>query len=168
MAKKPRNKKRDHNKVTKIINRMVLKNKIVTYITGDDFNNLYCLQKNKKVSASLDMAKALANQPFKWSVLIAVFCRDQNGQEYIKSELIASKQKYLQHELIQFLSAEHTALIKSVNGNHVIGAGWLASPEGIDWDEKVAGKIFEQLGAFEWAKDQDTGNIYQLPVEDSA
>lgn len=157
---KKRNKRYNPKKVVRLIDRMVLKNKVVTYVTGDSYNNLYCLKQKKLISVDKKIAVALAEQPFEWSILIAVICRDQNGTEYIKSELIASNQKYFQHELISFLAEKHQKLIQSVNRTHVIGVGWLASPEGRDWEEDQAGQIFEQLGAFNAKQDPDTGDIY--------
>jgi len=162
---KKRNKKYNPKKINGVVDRIALKNKLVTYVTGDDINNLYCLRQDKQIVVDKRLAYALGNQPFEWSVVIAVFCRDQNGQEYTKSELIASNEKYYQHELIEFLNDQHNTLIKSVNRHHFIGAGWMASPEGQDFSEAEIDRIFRKLGAFEAQRNSETGEIYFLPEE---
>lgn len=165
---KKRNKRYNPNKINGAIDRIALKKKIVTYVTGDSVNNLYCLNQDKQIQVDKRLAFALGNQPFEWSVIIAVFCRDQNGEEYLKSELVSAKEKYFQHELIEVLNEQHKALIKSVNRNHFIGAGWLASPEGRDFSESETDRIFRKLGAFQAERDADTGEIYMLPLEEAS
>lgn len=90
---------------------------------------------------------------------MAVFGRDEKGEQYIKATARTTKTHYRQADLEEYLNNEHSALIKKFNSKHFIGAGWLASPCGYDWDEEEAFKIFTDLGAYKRFRDPDTGDI---------
>lgn len=166
MAKsKSRGKPYDPNKAKKAAAKKKLKNKVVTFLTGDKVNYLYCLNTHKRVDVTLDLAQQLSKDPYTWSVYVAVFCRDQLGQEYMKSDSHLFTTRYRQLELVPYLNEEHNKLIKTVNRDHVIGAGWIASHEGRDFSETEAAKLFENMGCWDAYRDPDTSNIYCLDQE---
>lgn len=94
---------------------------------------------------------------------MAVFGRDENGEEYVKATARTTKTHYRQADLEEYLNKEHSTLIKKFNSKHFIGAGWLASPCGYDWSEKEADKLFTKLGAYKRFRDSGTGDIFIAP-----
>ena len=67
----------------------------------------------------------------------------------MKSVVIESKSPCLQGELADLLHEHHIDLLTECNEGHVITAGWMASPTGIDWTEKLGGDVFSKMDA--WA-----------------
>ena len=93
--------------------------------------------------------KALAEVRHRWTIVLAVLCRDQFGQHYIKSELIEANEPYLQSELADFCEDQHRNLILSCNENHIINICWIGCPWGGDFDEAEVAKIFDTLDFWE-------------------
>ncbi len=96
-------------------------------------------------------ATALLNEPFQWHIVNAVFCRDQNGQEYMQEETIVINDACLQSEVVDFATEHHKSIIKSANPNHKITVGWLACPV-IDVDivpQDNIDRIFRALGVYD-------------------
>ncbi|MGH1461270.1 MAG: hypothetical protein ACRBB6_04460 [Neptuniibacter sp.] len=166
MSNKKRNKKRNPLKILTIRDKAFLKNKITFYITGDDYVSMYCLKTKKVVTPTVQQARILEHHAFKWSVLLGVCGRDQNGEEFIKPDYVAANVKYRQAELIDFLEQRHTKLIKSINKNHFVSAVWFASPDRKDWDEKEAFDLATELGAFRYAVDPESKQVY--PIQEAS
>ena len=89
---------------------------------------------------------ALAEVRHKWSILLAVLCRDQNGTTYMKSEIVQANEPYLQSELASVCEDHHRDLILSANENHLINVCWIGIPYGGDITEEEASKIFDRYG----------------------
>lgn len=111
-------------------------------------NHLMLIRTRQLVQPKPFIADAFARYPYRWSVYIAVFGRLQDGGNYMKGELIKTKQEYRYEELADLLNERHQELIRGFNDQHKIGAGYIASIHGRDWDEEEAFEIFEKHGAF--------------------
>ena len=99
---------------------------------------------------------ALAEVRHRWSIFLAVLCRDQNGTCYMKSEIIQANEPYLQSELAGVCEDQHRNLILSANENHLINVCWIGIPYGGDITEAEASKIFDEYG------------YWDLPLQDVA
>lgn len=47
------------------------------------------------------------------------------------------------------MTTRHQALIQSCNSNHFLAAGWLASPNGIEYDDVASEAIYDKFGCWE-------------------
>lgn len=131
----------------------------VSYVTGDDYCELVDVRTGAKQQVSRALAGCVENFTYRWSILIAAFGRDAQGQDYMKSEIVQTQQPYYQRDLAEVLNVEHSRLIGGFNQSQLLGAGWLASPMGVDWTEQQAFDLFHKLGAFQRVRDAETGVI---------
>ena len=84
---------------------------------------------------------------YKWGVFIAVLCKNEFGDRYMKADYIKVDRPITQPELADFLNEQHSELIKNTNPKHLVDVGWLASPTGKEWTEEQAFEIFERMAA---------------------
>lgn len=92
------------------------------------------------------LVEAMTHIAYKWHVLIAVLCKTESGEHYMKADQINATDYYKQYELADVLQENHRKLIESTNDKHLFNVVWLASPVQKDWDEKQASQIFDRLG----------------------
>lgn len=128
----------------------VLSGYVIAYVTGREeyFCHLINLNQMKEVQVTSVLFKSISEIPHAWGVLIASVCQDNFDKKYIQSEFHKMKSKYYQRDLIEYLNQEHSKLLKSTNPNHLIGAGWIASPIGSEVTDEQATQIFEMIGAW--------------------
>lgn len=144
---------------TKRIARASLKDCVVVYVSGDDHKRLFSLKHMMQVRCTVSIDRAVHAIRWPWTVYIAAFCRDQTGQEYIKSEEIAVDGEYLYREIAELLNDQHFALLQTVNRQHLCGVGWIAAPRRCVFDEAQAADVFGQLGAFELLANWQAENV---------
>lgn len=136
---------------TKRVAAACLKNCAVLYVGGDKVKHLVSLKHRAKVQATPNIDRAVHAIRWRWTVLIAAFCRDQAGQEYIKMEELAPAGEYLYSELADSFNDLHFAMInEQINKTHLCSVGWLAVPRNETIDENLAGDLFRKFGAFEY------------------
>lgn len=148
MSKKIRKKPHSFKKRRQAIAEGLLKDLVVVFVSGTQYARLYDIKKNGFVLAYPEIDRALRELKFNWSCLIATFCVDQTGTEYMKSEIIESKEKVNREQIVDIFVAEHSELIESSNPEHYRGYGWIASVAGLDIDENQAGELFSKLDAW--------------------
>lgn len=90
----------------------------------------------------------LIHTPTRWSLYQAVMCEDQNGDRYIKSQVIEAREPYTFAELVETGKDEITALTLGANPEHRRGVFQLASPIRRDWDEVDMFRLLERTGVF--------------------
>ena len=105
----------------------------------------------KVVTVPPSVARTLESHKHKWSIMLAVFYID-NGKHTCSFLMAEANKPRLQSEMVDDLNTEHQAFIESVKdqGLEVLGAGWIASPAGLDLSENLCGDIFDKLGAFDY------------------
>ena len=152
-------KRKANNKQRRLerLGKAVLKGTAIIFVAG---NNGLCqmveIKTKKTFKPGVSLAKTITAGRYTWSIYLAVFCRDQTHKEYMKSDVITTKQPYLQCEIESVLKNHHLNLLNRCNSAHILNVGWLASPTGHDWTEKEAGDIFVNMNAWdfvaEWEK----------------
>lgn len=146
--------KRKKNNVlqrTKRVAAACLKDCAVAYVSGNKVKHLVSLKHEAQVKVTPNIDKAVHGIRWRWTVLIAAFCRGQDGKEYVKQEELAPAGEYFYHELTDTLNDLHLEFLeREVNKNHIIGVGWLAIPRCDTIDEAKAERIFSMLGAFNY------------------
>lgn len=103
----------------------------------------------------------ITNLRHKWSVFIAVFGIDAQGQYYMKSEELSVVTPTFQSEMVATLNEHHAKLIKNFNKSQLISVGWLATPYLKEWDEAIAFNILSKLGALSFIRTPE-GNIIEV------
>lgn len=146
-----RKRKKQYNpyKAAEIITDAALKNIFVAYVTGKDDLCVVINKKGELMQVTNRIYKAIAKVKHKWSVYISVFGFQPDGKGYSKSEVVNCQQRYFQCDLVDYLNSEHQNLINNFNKSQMSGAGWIASPSGVELSEEEAANIFDKLGAWE-------------------
>lgn len=122
----------------------------VVWVQGDNkYSSVFNLKNGKREKVTRLMAKALSESTHQWTILLAVFCRRQDGQEYAKYAEVHTGANYYESDLIEAMREHQDALIAQQNPEHFISAGYMAAPHPIEFDEKMAGKIFADMGGWE-------------------
>jgi len=106
-----------------------------------------------RITVTSSLAKVLESHKHQWSVMLGIFYIEKGRRNC--SFLIAEADKpRMQSEMVHDLNTEHQEFIESKKkqGVEVLGAGWIASPVGLDLDEELCGKIFDKLGAFDYER----------------
>ena len=149
---KKRNKKHNPVEAARRSNMHILKGFAVAFVANNksssDPAKLINL-KGEEVRITQTMSDAITVFRYNWSVILAVFCLEKN-KKTCKLQIAEFKQPYLQSELVGYLNDRHQEFIKSLKDKNVniVGAGWLASPVGRDFDTDETGMIFNKLGAW--------------------
>lgn len=153
MAKsKSRNKKYNSANSIRIENERLLKKKVVVYFANDDIpqQDIILTDTNGNIcKITKNIAIAMSDYPYFWTVMLAVFCIEK-GKKTCKLELVKFKYRYHQKDLVDHLNEHQRQFMQKHKDKNVnmTGAGWIASPHGIDISEDMAGIIFEKLKAF--------------------
>lgn len=125
----------------------VMKNVYIVY-TDSLKGCVFYDRKGEYIIKPNDLMIASASRPHKWSVFIAAFGRTL-VDEYFKGEQIFTPSRYYHEDLVDVLEEEHKKVIDSVPEHQLCGVGWVASLHGEDISEQEAGKIFEQVEAWQ-------------------
>lgn len=145
---------------TRRIAAATLKNCAVAFVSGNTVKHLISLKHKKQVLVTPSLDHAAHRIRWQWTVLISVFCRDQSGQQYVKSQELAPAGEFLYSELAETLNDMHCEFLNTaVDARQVIGVGWMAVPRRESLDENLAGEIYSLLGAFDglanWEQEPD-------------
>ena len=133
------------------LGKAVLKGCAITFLAGGDgLCKMVDIKTQKLFKAGLALAKTIEEGRYSWSVYCAVFCRDQNGKDYMKGVVIKTMDNCRQNDLVEALHLNHLALLEDCNQSHTLNVGWLASPTGHEWTEKEAGEIFTKMNAWDF------------------
>lgn len=104
-----------------------------------------CKTKKRVKVIAPNLAQALGDTAFKWSILLVVWAKESNGKIKTKVDFIKTV-AYRHEDLTEYLRREHKALIDSCKAE-VLDAGWVAMPNGWTVDED------EILTMFDWSED---------------
>lgn len=105
-------------------------------------------QNLKSIGKSRAIAHAICDYPHHWTIYLAVFCRSQSGENYIKSVEIAPQGQYKTDQLGEVMEQCHDDLMATCNPGHVIGSGWIARPISDSLTEEQADAIFTACGVW--------------------
>ena len=157
--KKTRNKKYNKGKSYKTIVKRAVRNLGAVFVLNEDKYSVPVNMKTGENYNQIDsiMSDAMTRVPHMWSIMMAVFCVDNGGTQYIKYSIIDAKEPCIQADMDGRASIEHQKLIQSCNENHMIGIGWLATPyysEFADEDDAFFESIFDANGA--WIPAEET------------
>ena len=108
------------------------------------------------VNIGPSIAQSLQTVAFKWSLYLAVLCRRQDGQQYIKQKVIPFFSPYSRATIENYLNEEHEKLIKICNPLHIANIGWIASTVPYEITDEIADELFTKQGGWdhlsEWQK----------------
>jgi len=145
--------RKQHNPLKRVLNAtdaLLRKNHVVVIdIHPADKQGLLNWKSCRSVSAGRQMIDGICDLPRAWTVYLAVFCRSQSGERYMKSEEIEPQGRYRSEQISEAIVSHHEALQATCNPGHVIGYGWIASPTGESLTEEQAARAFDAVGAWE-------------------
>ncbi|MDG3089157.1 hypothetical protein P7F88_25175 [Vibrio hannami] len=85
----------------------------------------------------------------KWSVTCYVMCRDNNGQDYLKSIVITLDEERSHKTIKSAISELHWNFLQNeCNENHILTAGWIATKAGEEVSDDIAYKVFDDIGVW--------------------
>ena len=102
----------------------------------------------KRSRIDWERALAVGETPLKWVITCYAICRDQHGREYLPSMELTLPTPVKQDAINKSLSYAHFDWLKQdINKKHLLTLAWIATTG--QMREEVAGKIFQQLGAWD-------------------
>ncbi|MEE1922652.1 hypothetical protein V0R50_10390 [Pseudomonas sp. 148P] len=104
--------------------------------------------KSCKQIRSRQIVDAVCDIAHRWTIYISVMCQKPDGEQYYKSEELATDGNYLASHLTDVIEASYTDLFRKANPNHRIASGWIAIPTNTTLDEPQAAKVFVAAGAW--------------------
>lgn len=150
----PKVRRKKHSIVKRHANycRVVLKqfNAVVVWVGGQNDNNCILVDaKNlKTINPEKALVGALSDVAHDWTVYCAAFGRRQDGQEYMKGDLVKAPRCF-QYQISDQLNELHMNIVRSMNHTHRVGIGWIACPWGLDFSEEQAAKLFDKFGGWD-------------------
>jgi len=123
-------------------------NIVVVHIHPSGRQGLINWKTCKSVAAGKLLASGICDIPHHWTVYLAVFCRSQTGERYIKADEIEPQGQYRSEQIAGVMERYHDALKAGCNPQHVIGCGWIASPVGESLTEDQAARVFDAVGVW--------------------
>lgn len=117
---------------------------LVGWCATGQHTRMFSLQ-GEPLVVSLRMARLTIGTRLPWNCLCTVLCRSQLKEQYMKSEAIRTVNPRTQPELAPLLNEQHQRLLREANPQHLMTAGWVASPTGREIPLDIAAKILEHL-----------------------
>lgn len=142
MSKRKQN---NMNKRFSIVAKGAIKDLAMAFVDGNKAH-IVSTKHKCKVRASETMINAFLRVPHKWTVYVAVICRDWQGRTYTKAIEVSPTVPCLHSTLADQLIDIHAELIDSVNDSDLIARAWIASPHGYSFSEAEALECFETIG----------------------
>ncbi|WP_235399664.1 hypothetical protein [Pseudomonas ogarae] len=96
---------------------------------------------------SLAITNAIFDFSYRWTIYIGAMCRDERGNEYIKTVEISPEGIYKVKRLTDAIEHYYLGLRNTANPNHLVASGWIAIPDEVSMDEAQAAKLFYAAGA---------------------
>ena len=132
-----------------------LRNTAIGCIPGHTDCQLLDLSSQSLMPITNSTVKLITGLRHPWSVFIAAFGVDHNGDHYMKSKEIFVQDPQFQSEMVETLNTHHVQLCKEFNASHLISVGWLATPYKKDWQEEEAFNLLDKLGALQFSSSND-------------
>ena len=153
MTAKKRNKRYNPEARQRQVIAASLKQYLVTYFvnTKQAANDIGLVNfEGTSIPVTPKLAHVIETHKHKWSIMLGVFYMEK-GAANCSMRLVDVNQHCKQSELVTTLNKEHQDFIKSKQDINVdvLGAGWIASPVGVDLEEDLCGNIFDKLGALD-------------------
>lgn len=123
----------------------------VLFLSGWDHTLLIDMRTGDPVPATTEIDIALKRLRYDWTVVMAVLCRDSEGEPYLRLQKEPFPKSY-QKDIVDQQVELHRGLIKSCNHQHYEGFGWISNPYGWDLSNEDAMYIFEKHGA--WSEER--------------
>jgi hypothetical protein len=162
MSKKRRTKKHNPKKLIRVVADGHLKrNQLAVWSTVSSDHAQVLSMKTKTVfDPDQFTAECITAHAHHWSYTLVVYCRDQNGQEYIVTGepelpdadgINLADRRLKQSDLAVSLNQAHQDFIKeSINPLHISNTGWIAFPYKAEISEEDICKIADSLGIWKY------------------
>ncbi|GGY87771.1 hypothetical protein [Shewanella fodinae] len=132
--------------------RALLRDLVVVFVAGknDSKVQVWNRKRGKIEFIGKPTALAISDTPMPWSVLCAVTCRRQDGQQYMRTEELAAPHPITQAQIAKHCNELHMQLLKACNPMHRLTAAWIAVPTGEELPMEEVDRIITVLGAYEF------------------
>lgn len=161
MSKKPRKHKKDGNRLARDrrLSNIFTKSLAITLLPNDNTKivDIDTLKVCAKVSNQTVFD--LTGHQHKWTVLLCIFGRANDGKEYFKTTEVVSQRICYSKEISESMSSIHNKMYEEFNRNHFVSLGWIATPNEREFNLDDMQKLFTKLGAWEfkakWENEND-------------
>jgi hypothetical protein len=130
--------------------KLVFKNRIVAYVSGQNENK--CLMLNphtgKQITVTQKDYELSADVRYNWTLYLIVL-GIKNGNPYLEYEVIHTNTPCKQAEIAPYLNQRHQALVQGFNKERLAGAAWFATNTGIELDTEKLLFLLETLKAWD-------------------
>lgn len=156
-----RNKKYNPRKIGPVAAAASLKmNKLGVWFTCNEEHAKVLSMKTKTVfDPSIKTAQLISGYPHFWHYTMVIYCRNQQGEEYIitgepelpdENGVALSARRLDQAQLAKSLDDAHHAFLKEVNTLHIVNTGWVAFPYKAEIDEQTICEIADAQGVWDF------------------
>lgn len=108
--------------------------------------------KTCKQIRSVQVANALFEYAYPWTIYIAGMCRSEATGEYLKSVEVCPVGIHKVESLTEVIEHHYLELRATCNAQHLVASGWIAVPASTSLDEELAAKLFAMAGAWNQVK----------------
>lgn len=129
--------------------RSLLKQHCVSIVNVGGRQGLVHWKNLKSIAAGRLLAEGICDLPHEWTIYLAVLCRSQTGEQYIKSEEVAPQGQYRAEHLTEVIRHYHDELTATCNPAHIVQRAWIALPYRVTVEEEQAARVFDAVGAWE-------------------
>lgn len=144
-------KRRPHNRERRHLMgiRAVLRSNCIAVVNVGERQGLIHWKNLKSIAGSHRIVDGICDLPHHWTIYLAVFCRSQTGERYIRASEVAPAGQYKSEHLTEVIEHYHDELTASCNPAHIAGRGWIALPYPVSLTEEQAARVFDAVGAWE-------------------
>lgn len=155
MASRPN---RTAKKRFETIARIVTKDLLIVFVAGKNDSKVKVWnRKHNRVERLTEVtAGAIADVAYKWVMHCAVTGRRQDGQEYMKLEVLTPPHPVMQSQISNSCNELHKEMLARFNKIHQLTAAWIASPHGDELPEAEVDQIITHFGAFDFIAEWET------------
>lgn len=149
MASRPN---RTAKKRFETIARIVTKDILCVFVAGKNDSKVVAWNRKKQSEEVVSKITfdAIANVSHKWVMHCAVVGRRQDGQEYMKLEVLTPPHPVTHAQITKSCNELHKEMLARFNKMHQLTAAWIASPHGEELPEAEVDQIITHFGAFEF------------------
>lgn len=159
MSNKPRKKKNNRVIRDRKLASIFTQSLGITQLPGDksDIVDMDTLKVCKRITQH--RINDLTKHQHKWSVLLCVFGRTNEGEEYFKTEEVIAPRICYQNEIGESMNGLHNEMYKQFNKNHFVSLGWVACPHDREFNLDDMQKLFTDLGAWEYLNKSESESL---------
>ena len=157
MSKKIRVHKKHGNRLARDrrLSNIFTRNLGVTLLPGDKSEIVNMATLKKVTKKSNQQVFDLTGHQHKWTVLLCVFGRSINGDEYFKTEEVESARVCYSKDISESMNDRTREIYDQFNNSDFCSLGWIACPHEREFNLIDMAELFTTLGAWDYLSNRE-------------